>query len=360
MQERALRDTEHGCPRTRPTTVADATERLPCSARCLPWRSRRSAGPSAPAGPTDGRRLQAGDTSTRGPRAPVDEERVDRWGARPGGVCTCSLTSWRLTDAHWPGSRRASHGRGPLDMTQTTSSEMGARLRAHVRGQVWQEHDDGYDDARRVWNGAVDTRPAAVVRCVDADDVRPALLVARESGVPLSVRGGGHDWAGRALGDGGVVLDLSAMRGVELDPGARVAAAQGGALVADVVDPAAAHGLGTATAVVRTVGMAGMTLAGGYGGLVGRFGLALDNLLSADVLLPDGTSRRRRPGRGPRAALGAAGWRRERRDRDRGALPAAPAGPGARRHGPVPAGAGRPGAARLPRPDRRRPPTSSP
>ena len=174
-------------------------------------------------------------------------------------------------------------------MTQTTSSEVGARLRAHVRGQVWQEGDDGYDDARRVWNGAVDRRPAVLVRCADAADVRTALLVARESGVPLAVRGGGHDWAGRALGDGGVVLDLSALRGVDVDPGARVAVAQGGALVADVVDAAAASGLGTATAVVRTVGMAGMTLAGGYGGLAGRFGLALDNLLSAEVLLPDGT-----------------------------------------------------------------------
>lgn len=173
-------------------------------------------------------------------------------------------------------------------MTQTTSSEVGARLRAHVRGDVRGQDDDGYDDARRVWNGAVDRRPAAVVRCVDADDVRTALLVARESGVPLTVRGGGHDWAGRALGDG-VVLDLSALRGVEVDPGAHVATAQGGALISDVVDPAATHGLGTATAVVRTVGMAGMTLAGGYGGLAGRFGLALDNLLSADVLLPDGT-----------------------------------------------------------------------
>ena len=258
------------------------------------------------------------------------------------------------------GSRCASHGRGPLDMTQTTSSEVGARLRAHVRGQVWQEDDDGYDDARRVWNGAVDTRPAAVVRCADADDVRTALLVARESGVPLTVRGGGHDWAGRALGDGGVVLDLSAMRGVEIDPGARVAAAQGGALVADVVDPAAAHGLGTATAVVRTVGMAGMTLAGGYGGLARpvRARARQPALGGRPASRRDVGGRRAR--RGPGAALGAARRRRELRDRDRGALPAAPAGPGARRHGPVPARAGRPGPARLPRPDRRRPPTSSP
>lgn len=174
-------------------------------------------------------------------------------------------------------------------MTQTTGSDVGALLRAHVRGQVWQHADDGYDAARTVWNGAVDRRPAVVVRCADADDVRTALLVAREHGLPLSVRGGGHDWAGRAVRDGGVVLDLGAMREVRVEPGAGVAHAQGGALVADVVDPAAAVGLGTATAVVRGVGMAGMTMAGGYGGLVGRFGLALDNLVSADVVLPDGT-----------------------------------------------------------------------
>ncbi|MFS0700954.1 FAD-binding oxidoreductase [Cellulomonas sp. 179-A 4D5 NHS] len=174
-------------------------------------------------------------------------------------------------------------------MTQMTGSGVGARLRAHVRGQVWQHEDDGYDAARAVWNGAVDRRPAVVVRCADAQDVRTALLVAREHGVPLSVRGGGHDWAGRAVRDGGVVLDLSALRGVRVDPGAGIAHAQGGALVSDVVDPAAAQGLGTATAVVRGVGMAGMTMAGGYGGLLGRFGLALDNLLSADVVLPDGT-----------------------------------------------------------------------
>ncbi|WP_258726282.1 FAD-binding oxidoreductase [Cellulomonas sp. NS3] len=174
-------------------------------------------------------------------------------------------------------------------MTQMTGSGVGARLRAHVRGQVWEHDDDGYDAARAVWNGAVDRRPTVVVRCADADDVRTALLVAREHGVPLSVRGGGHDWAGRAVRDDGVVLDLAAMRGVRVDADALVAHAEGGALVADVVDPAAAQGLGTATAVVRGVGMAGMTMAGGYGGLVGRFGLALDNLLSADVVLPDGT-----------------------------------------------------------------------
>jgi FAD/FMN-containing dehydrogenase len=174
-------------------------------------------------------------------------------------------------------------------MGRTAATSVESRLRAHVRGPVRAPGDDGYDDARRLWNGAVDHRPAALVRCLDADDVRAALLVARDHGADVSVRGGGHDWAGRALRDGGVVLDLSGLREVVVDVAGSVAHAQGGALIADVVDPAAGHGLGTATAVVRTVGMAGMTMAGGYGGLNGRFGLALDNLLSADVVLADGT-----------------------------------------------------------------------
>jgi len=184
-------------------------------------------------------------------------------------------------------------------MTQSTGIAVGARLREHVRGEVREPDDAGYDDARRVWNGAVDRRPAAVVRCLDEDDVRTALLVAREHDVPLTVRGGGHDWAGRALTDGGVTLDLSAMRDVVVDRSRGVAHALGGAHVSDVVEAAASHGLGTATAVVRSVGMAGMTMAGGYGGLVGRFGLAADNLVSADVVLADGTRVKARPQENP-------------------------------------------------------------
>ncbi|MET0966000.1 MAG: FAD-binding oxidoreductase [Nakamurella sp.] len=169
-------------------------------------------------------------------------------------------------------------------MTGTLTTD----LRDRLRGRVWEPADDGYDGARRVWNGAVDPHPAVVASCLDSDDVRNALLLAREHEIPLSVRGGGHDWAGRAVRDGGLVLDLSGLGGVRIDPVAAVAHAQGGALISDIVDPAAALGLGTATGVVRTVGMAGMTMAGGYGGLIGRFGLALDNLLSADVVLADG------------------------------------------------------------------------
>ncbi|MET0965675.1 MAG: FAD-binding oxidoreductase [Nakamurella sp.] len=172
-------------------------------------------------------------------------------------------------------------------MTQVTGALAG-QLRERLRGQVWERHDDGYDTVRKVWNGAVDLEPAVVARCADVNDVRTAILLAREHEIPQSVRGGGHDWAGRAIRPDGLVLDLSGLRAVRVDPDAAVAEAQGGALIADLVDPAAALGLGTATGVVRGVGMAGMTMSGGYGGLIGRFGLALDNLLSADVVLADG------------------------------------------------------------------------
>ena len=164
-----------------------------------------------------------------------------------------------------------------------------AELKGLVRGRVHASGDDGYEQARTVWNGSVDHHPAAVVHCADAEDVRAALATARRCGVPVSVRGGGCDWAGRAIREGGVVLDLSAMRGVRIDPGTSVAEIDGGVLAGELLDAAAAHGLATAAGAVRSVGMTGMALAGGYGGLIGRFGLTLDNLLSADLVLADGS-----------------------------------------------------------------------
>ena len=127
--------------------------------------------------------------------------------------------------------------------------------------------------------------------CVaDTSDVQAALLVAHRHGIPVSVRGGGHDWAGRAIRDGGLVIDLSAMRSVRIDPVNAVAEVQGGALAADVLDAAAPYGLATAAGAVRGVGMVGMSMAGGYGGLIGRFGLALDNVISAEVVPADGST----------------------------------------------------------------------
>jgi FAD/FMN-containing dehydrogenase len=184
-------------------------------------------------------------------------------------------------------------------MSYTTEMKIGNELRRTLRGAVWELGDDGYDDARTVWNGAVDRRPAVVARCADVGDVRSALFAARRHGLPVSVRGGGHDWAGRAIRQAGVVIDLSAMRGVRIDPASAVAEVQGGALASDLLDSAAGHGLATAAGAVRGVGMVGMTMAGGYGGLIGRFGLALDNLIFAEVVLADGSTVHAGPGGDP-------------------------------------------------------------
>jgi FAD/FMN-containing dehydrogenase len=145
-----------------------------------------------------------------------------------------------------------------------------------------------YEDARRIWNGAVENRPALIVRCGTTSDVQAAILAARRHALPLSVRGGGHDWAGRALRHAGLVIDLSRMRQVAVDAAARIATVAGGATTGDVVAATTPHELAAATGTVRSVGMAGLTLGGGYGPLDGRLGLALDNLLGAEVVLADG------------------------------------------------------------------------
>ncbi|MGK8525031.1 FAD-binding oxidoreductase [Nocardia asteroides] len=147
----------------------------------------------------------------------------------------------------------------------------------------------GYDAGCVVWNGAVRHRPAVVLRCRTPADVQAGVRAARDHGVPLSVRGGGHDWAGRALTDGGLTLDLSAMRQVRVDPDARVAWVSGGASSAEVAEAAHAHGLVAVTGTAGSVGMVGLSLGGGYGPLSGRFGLAVDNVLAVDVVLADGS-----------------------------------------------------------------------
>src|SRR5260221_3708223 len=161
-------------------------------------------------------------------------------------------------------------------------------LRRSIHGSVLAAAAVPYDAARQIWNGAVDRHPGLIVRCGDDQDIAAAVRAAREHRLPLSVRGGGHDWAGRALNDGGLVLDLSAMRGVTVDPGARTAVAQGGATVGDVVAAAARYGLAPVTRTVKAVGIAGLAPAGGYGPLNGKHGMALDNLLGAEVVLAGG------------------------------------------------------------------------
>ncbi|GAB2857474.1 FAD-dependent oxidoreductase [Actinoallomurus bryophytorum] len=145
-----------------------------------------------------------------------------------------------------------------------------------------------YEATCRIWNGAVASRPAVVVRCRTQADVQAAVRASRNHDLPLSVRAGGHDWAGRSLRDNGLVIDLTGMRQVTVDAEARVATVGGGATATDVVAAGAVHGLAAVTGNVGSVGMAGLTLGGGYGPLSGRFGLAADNLLGAELVLADG------------------------------------------------------------------------
>ena len=164
-------------------------------------------------------------------------------------------------------------------------------LRERIEGSVLLPGDAGYDGARAVWNQAVDHRPALVVRGVSTEDVRAAVRAARAHGLPLSVRGGAHDWLGRAVRPDGLVLDMSGLRAVEVDAGGRVATVGGGALSGDLAQAAAEHGLAAVLGTVSVVGVAGLTMAGGYSPLSPQFGLSLDNLLGAEIVLADGTVR---------------------------------------------------------------------
>jgi hypothetical protein len=168
------------------------------------------------------------------------------------------------------------------------SSSCADELRAVISGRVALPGDELYDEGARVFNGAVRRRPAIIAFCKQPEDVQAAVRAARRYGLPLSVRGGGHDWAGRALRDDGLVIDLTGMRDVAVDPQALVATVAGGARAKDVAAAAGAHGLVAAMGNCGMIGMAGLTLGGGYGPLSGTCGLAADNLLGAEVVLADG------------------------------------------------------------------------
>lgn len=163
-----------------------------------------------------------------------------------------------------------------------------ADLRDQVRGQVIVEGDAGYDAARKVHNGMIDKRPAVILRAANAGDVMTAVNFARDTGHDLSVRGGGHSGPGFGTNDGGVVIDLSLMRGVRVDPKAQTVRAEGGATWGDFNSATHAFGLATTGGIISTTGLAGLTLGGGIGYLARGHGLSLDNLISADVVTADG------------------------------------------------------------------------
>jgi FAD/FMN-containing dehydrogenase len=161
-------------------------------------------------------------------------------------------------------------------------------LRGQVRGALITANDPAYDEARAVYNGMHDKRPEFIVRCVDAGDVIAAVNFARERGGDLSVRGGSHSAPGFGSNDGGVVIDLSPMKGIRVDPRAKTVRAEGGCTWGDLNHAAHAFGLATTGGIVSTTGIGGLTLGGGIGYLARGCGLALDNLISADVVTADG------------------------------------------------------------------------
>ena len=162
---------------------------------------------------------------------------------------------------------------------------------ASVRGRVLASGDEGYDEARAIWNGLFDRTPALIVQCTGAADVVDAVNFARENGLLLSIKGGGHNVAGNAVNDGGLVIDLSAMRGVRVDPSTQTVRVEGGATLGDLDRETQLYGLAVPAGVVSTTGVAGLTLHGGAGHLRRKYGLTIDSLISVDIVTADGQIR---------------------------------------------------------------------
>jgi len=172
-----------------------------------------------------------------------------------------------------------------MDTVERSDREV---LQGSLRGNVLLPQDADYEQARKIWNAMIDKRPAMIVRCAGAADVRTAVDFARERGLPLAVRGGGHNIAGSALVNDGLVIDLSGMRSVQVAPHKGRAWVEGGALLRDVDHETQAYGLATPLGINSTTGVGGLTLGGGFGWLTRKYGLAVDNLMAADIVTASG------------------------------------------------------------------------
>ncbi|HJP66719.1 MAG TPA: FAD-binding oxidoreductase [Actinomycetota bacterium] len=161
-------------------------------------------------------------------------------------------------------------------------------LRSSISGEVLGPDDAGYDDVRRIHNGLIDRRPAVIARCRSSSDIAAAIGFARANDLDISVRGGGHNVAGLAVIDDALMVDLSLMKSVEVDPDARTVRAEGGVIWAEFNDATHAHGLATTGGIISTTGIAGLTLGGGLGWLMPTFGLAADNLIGVELVTADG------------------------------------------------------------------------
>lgn len=175
-------------------------------------------------------------------------------------------------------------GGGDIELSGSDLDE----LRARLQGRLLVEGDGDYDQARRLWNGMIDRYPALIVCCTVVEDVVAAVGFARDNELLLGVRGGGHNVAGRAVLDGAMVIDLSGMRGVEVDASRRRVYVEGGALLDDITVAAQRHGLAVPVGVVSETGIGGLTLYGGYGFLSRKYGMTVDNLVSVDIVTADG------------------------------------------------------------------------
>jgi hypothetical protein len=165
-------------------------------------------------------------------------------------------------------------------------------FRASLHGEVIEPCDDGYDSARRVWNGMIDKYPALIIRCATRADVTHAVEFSRLQHLPVAVRGGGHSVSGQSVCDGGIVIDLSQMKGMRVDPLTCTARAEAGLRLSEFVRGIQPFGLVTTTGTVAGTGLAGLTLGGGLGWLMGKYGLTIDNLLAVDIVTADGQVKR--------------------------------------------------------------------
>ena len=163
------------------------------------------------------------------------------------------------------------------------------KFKENFQGKVLHPEDTSYDEIRQVWNAMIDRRPALIARCISTEDIVQAVKFAREHNLLTSIRGGGHNIAGNAVCDEGLMIDLSMMKGIKVDPNTRRANVEPGCTLADFDAAAQTHGLATPLGINSTTGVAGLTLGGGFGWLSRKYGMTIDNLLSADVVMADGS-----------------------------------------------------------------------
>jgi FAD/FMN-containing dehydrogenase len=170
----------------------------------------------------------------------------------------------------------------------TLLNEATEKLKGKVKGQVVLPDDPNYEEVRKIWNAMIDRRPAVIVQCAKADDVPNAIQLARQNGLEISIRGAGHNIAGNAVCEGGMMIDLSTMTNVRVDAAKRRAYVEPGATLADFDEAVQEHGLATPVGINSTTGISGLTLGGGFGWLTRKYGMTIDNLVSADVITADG------------------------------------------------------------------------